>query len=229
MSSAYYNNIAPSLTSYAEFIQYTQNVNQDAAQRFWKAQLKGANRASFPPAPKSGSIEDKKSAFLTMRLELPKASGSMITTATVLRTAWALVLARYCETDDICFGAVVSGRQAPLNGIETMAGAVVATVPTRVRLQDQERVSELLKRVQRQTVDAIEFEQFGLQNISSLVLMKSLRATSQVCSSSNRTQRRRSSRTVCNNRSWNPFPHRSTEQMRPCLVTSAILLYFRLT
>ena len=77
-----------------------------------------------------------------------------------------MVLARYCETDDICFGTTVSGRHAPVSGLDRMAGPAVATVPVRVRLDKEKPVSALLEDVQAQASEMVAFEQFGLQNIS---------------------------------------------------------------
>ena len=73
-------------------------------------------------------------------VDLPPLSGASTTKATILRAAWAILLARYCDTHDVCFGASVSGRYASIPGVETMPGPMVATVPIRVQLDpEQER------------------------------------------------------------------------------------------
>nr|POF14196.1 nonribosomal peptide synthetase tes [Quercus suber] len=96
-------------------------------------------------------------------------SSSSITRATVLRAAWAIVLARYNDgTDDITFGAAVAGRQAPVAGVERMVGPVISTVPVRVKLSRHQPVGQYLRDVQAQGAEMIPFEQTGLQNIAKL-------------------------------------------------------------
>jgi Non-ribosomal peptide synthetase modules and related proteins len=86
----------------------------------------------------------------------------------MLRAAWAVLLARYCETDDICFGNTISGRHAPIPGVERMAGPAVATVPVRVQIDRRQTVSSFLLGIQKQASHMVAYEQYGLQNISKV-------------------------------------------------------------
>nr|WP_281378507.1 non-ribosomal peptide synthetase [Gordonia humi] len=52
---------------------------------------------------------------------------------TVLELAWATALMRATGSDDVCFGSVVSGRPAELEGSEHAVGLLFNTVVTRVR------------------------------------------------------------------------------------------------
>ncbi|KAG6038313.1 putative secondary metabolism biosynthetic enzyme, partial [Claviceps citrina] len=71
----------------------------------------------------------------------------------------------YTASDDVVFGATVTGRQAAIPGIERMVGPTIATVPVRVTIDWQARVEELLQTVQQQALDMAPFEQAGLQSI----------------------------------------------------------------
>lgn len=84
------------------------------------------------------------------------------------RAAWAIVLARYCDTDDVSFGATVSGRQAPVHGLENMAGPMIATVPVRVQTDRKITVSRFLLDIQGQASSTVPYELFGLQNITKV-------------------------------------------------------------
>ena len=57
-----------------------------------------------------------------------------VTVNTLLQMAWALVVSRLTDRDDVVFGVTVSGRPAELAGVETMIGLFINTVPLRVRL-----------------------------------------------------------------------------------------------
>ena len=58
-----------------------------------------------------------------------------------MQMAWALVLSRLTDRDDVVFGVTVSGRPAELAGVETMIGLFINTVPMRVRLDAGRRRS----------------------------------------------------------------------------------------
>jgi amino acid adenylation domain-containing protein len=160
---------APLVGQYAGFIKHISAIDRQAAVEYWQTQLKDAQRAAFPATADSiSSGAPSQSRTMTRQITFPRSTGSSITKATILRTAWAIVVARYCETDDVCFGVTVSGRNAPVPGLDRMAGPAVATVPVRVRLDQQRTVSQLLQAVQTQASEMIAFEQFGLQNIARI-------------------------------------------------------------
>ncbi|UKZ76547.1 NRPS [Trichoderma virens FT-333] len=168
--SIYQNIEAPKLESYSGFVQYTLQLDSDSSEKYWKTQLAGARRAVFP-LPRDDSIvtkSEKNIGISSKEIKLLRSTNGAITTATYLRAAWAILLARYCGTDDICFGASVSGRNAPLAGVENVLGLVIATLPIRVRLNPGQLLSEFLRDIQRQSTDMVMHEQFGLQNIARL-------------------------------------------------------------
>ncbi|GFP57079.1 nonribosomal peptide synthetase lcsA [Trichoderma asperellum] len=147
------------------------NIDPESASKYWTEQLYKAEKASFPPTNASLTNRPQSSKSvrsLVANLDLPDISATGITKATILRAAWAILLARYCDTDDICFGTTISGRQAPVPGIADMPGPTIATVPLRIRLDRQESVHSFLQSVQDRALTMVEFEQYGLQNIRKL-------------------------------------------------------------
>ena len=154
---------------FSRFIKYTMELDVTAAQEYWMKELHEAKMATFPPPPAASSDRKHQTRILSKSIALPSTSTGMgITKASIIRAAWAIVLARYCDTSDICFGAAVSGRQAPVPGLVEMPGPVVATIPVRVRLDSTQRVSALLHGIQSQATEMVAHEQFGVQNISKI-------------------------------------------------------------
>ena len=162
--SFYWDVEVPKLYPYADFIKYTMGTNLDEAADFWRRELEGAKQATFPPS------SQKQGTFKSMaqRLEFGKAESTSITKATVLRAAWAVVLARYCDTNDVTFGSVVSGRNASVEGLQYMPGPMIATIPVRVRMDQSQQVTGFLQAVQEQASQSVDHEQFGLHNIAKL-------------------------------------------------------------
>ncbi|KAK5988958.1 Nonribosomal peptide synthetase lcsA [Cladobotryum mycophilum] len=165
LQRVYKEGTASVLPSFANFVKFATQLDQKSAESFWLAQLKDAKNPSFPPA---NSGKYNKTRALKRSIILPSSKRTFVTKASVLRAAWALILARYSNTDDVCFGSAISGRQAPVPDLTEMAGPTVATLPIRVRLDAKKRVSAFLQDIQNQASDMIPFEQFGLQNIADL-------------------------------------------------------------
>ncbi|GFP57379.1 nonribosomal peptide synthetase lcsA [Trichoderma asperellum] len=152
---------------YSAFVRYTLSIDVEEASNFWSEQLKNAKRATYPPMP---HIESHTgiTRMLNKTISFPPSIKTITTKATILRATWAIVLARYCDSDDVTFGTTISGRQAPVPGLTEMPGPAVATVPIRIRVDASKPVSRFLSEIQSQATDMIEFEQFGLQNIIKL-------------------------------------------------------------
>jgi non-ribosomal peptide synthetase component F len=55
-----------------------------------------------------------------------------LTLNTVFQGAWAILLSRYSGERDVMYGSVVSGREVPFQGIESLVGLCVNTLPARV-------------------------------------------------------------------------------------------------
>ncbi|MGQ7199328.1 condensation domain-containing protein, partial [Escherichia sp. HC-TM1] len=48
------------------------------------------------------------------------ANRNSVTFNTVFQSIWGIILAKYNNTDEVVFGTIVSGREAPVDGIEKM-------------------------------------------------------------------------------------------------------------
>ena len=81
-----------------------------------------------------------------------------VTLNTVVQGAWALLLSRYSGSEDVVFGATVSGRPASLAGVEEMVGLFINTLPVRVEVKSEEGVGGYLRRLQEQQVEVRQYE-----------------------------------------------------------------------
>ncbi|MFD6860663.1 amino acid adenylation domain-containing protein, partial [Rhodococcus sp. NPDC060090] len=88
-----------------------------------------------------------------------------VTVNTVLQGAWAALLARTTGRDDVVFGTTVSGRPADLQGVESMVGLFINTLPVRVRLGDSATTEELLQRIQVDQASLLDHHHVGLAEI----------------------------------------------------------------
>ena len=169
----------PSLTPvrpFGEYIKWLQRRDRDALEHYWRETLRGftaptpilaAGRSSTGSAEANAVLERKLSVEVTDGLRA-QAAQHRLTLSTLVQGAWALLLSRYSASDDVVFGATVSGRPPEVPGIETMLGVFINTVPVRVRIEPDARASSWLSRLQAQHVERESFAAIPLTDIQKL-------------------------------------------------------------
>lgn len=149
------------------FIGYHLSIAPSDSDSFWRASLQGFQSDIFPQLPPA-TTQPKADTQLDFTSQLPRITRTGITSASLIKAAWALTVYHHTDTDDVVFGATVSGRSAPVAGIMDMVGPTIATTPVRVQIDKHASIGSLLSQVQSRATDMIPFEQAGLQNISKL-------------------------------------------------------------
>src|SRR5262249_2150115 len=84
-----------------------------------------------------------------------------------LQGAWALLLSRYSGEEDVVFGTTVSGRSAPLPGIESMVGLFINTLPLRVAVPPDIPLVRWLKDIQETNSELLQHEHVPLAEVQS--------------------------------------------------------------
>lgn len=148
------------------FVKYLTEIDPEASKAHWRAALADYTSEPFPPLqqpmePRPRSIELRVNS-------LPPVQVSDVTVATTIQAAWALTVSASSGATDVVFGTTVSGRSARLLGIENIAGPTIATFPFRVKVDFTETIPRFLQQVQKQSIDVIPHEQFGLHHIQNL-------------------------------------------------------------
>lgn len=143
------------LRPYRDYIAWLQQQDQAAAQHYWQQRLAGLSAPTNLPL--LGHKTDQPSYHIhhaalsnadSQRLQqFSQTQG--ITLNTLIQGVWGLLLRRYSREDAVCFGVTISGRQAPLSGIENMLGLFINTLPLYVSSQ-QPTVKDYLLAIQTQ-------------------------------------------------------------------------------
>ncbi|WP_164744553.1 condensation domain-containing protein, partial [Paenibacillus xylaniclasticus] len=162
---------------YSDYIDWLVSKDKGESLAYWKSYLMDYTVNPELPGQRTGQqpyvhreemlkIEEE----LTRRLE-EIARQNQVTLNTMMQTLWAIVLAKYNNIEDVVFGAVVAGRPANLTGVEHMIGLFINTIPVRIQFKSDERLEDVLKRVQLEALQSQEHEYVSLsevQNVSSL-------------------------------------------------------------
>ncbi len=127
---------------YRDYIGWLAGRDRDASEQVWREHLADLPGPTLLAAAMAG---DAQGTGLPRRTELRTdrdgtarlsegARSHGVTVNTLMQMAWALVLSRLTDRDDVVFGVTVSGRPPELSGVEAMIGLFINTVPLRVRL-----------------------------------------------------------------------------------------------
>ncbi|KAF2814013.1 amino acid adenylation [Mytilinidion resinicola] len=157
--------VAPA-AGYNQFIKLIEDVDPTASNTFWSQQLSQGAPQSFPALP-SATYQPSPDREVTKSIDIVS-SGNDFMLSTILRAAWAIVTGRYMGSDGVAFAATLSGRNAPIPGIETIVGPTITTVPIQIQMNQTSTVTQFLSRLQQQQADMIPFEHAGLQNIYAM-------------------------------------------------------------
>lgn len=163
---------------FREYVSWLGKNQTPALEAFWRQRLKGIRptpvrlRTPGPIAERAGTASAGR-AYLDLSSDLSAALATTarqahVTFSTVFYAAWSVLLARHTETDDVVFGAAVSGRPAELPGVEDMVGVFINTIPRRVRVDDSAEVGAWLREVQRDYFDTLPHQHAGLPDIRKL-------------------------------------------------------------
>ena len=146
------------------FVQHVAQLERQAAKDYWINEFINLEAHVFPALPLP-SYQPKAHQHRRHHIKKLTFEGRDFTTATAIRTAWAILLAYHTGVSDIVFGATVSGRQAAVESIDLIVGPTIATVPVRVAFSWDMLAADLVRQVQLQSAEMIEFEQMGLSQI----------------------------------------------------------------
>jgi non-ribosomal peptide synthetase component F/aryl carrier-like protein len=151
---------------FSSFIEYLGKTSPEKSRGFWKSRLLEVTPDHFPPQPRP----DEEPNFLEIRHSWPlrKTTGSNITSPTLIRAAWALLLSAYSHSEDVIFGETLSGRDINLENITHLVGPVLTTVPMRFQIDRNQSVSNFLSNVFQNTLSAIDHQHYGLAQIKRI-------------------------------------------------------------
>ncbi len=160
---------------YRDYIAWLQRRDLAAAEAFWRDGMQGfrsptplgVDRASAGAA-EAGRDHGERGRQLdaaTTAALVALARRNQATLNTVVQGVWGLLLSRYSGESDVVFGAVFSGRSAPIPGIESMIGLFINTLPVRIRIRPEAAFAAWIQEIQTSHLKLLEHESSPLLEI----------------------------------------------------------------
>jgi amino acid adenylation domain-containing protein/non-ribosomal peptide synthase protein (TIGR01720 family) len=171
----------PPVIPYVRYIQWLEAKDREKSKIYWAAYLDSYEEAaSIPPIEEPGfGVSGYRKEAVSLVLEKEKtaslkriAASRYVTLNTLIQASWGILLSRYNGTRDVVFGSVVAGRTAEIEGIESMVGLFINTVPVRVRYHRSTTFNRLIQRLQEEALDSEPHHHYPLANIQSETSLK---------------------------------------------------------
>ncbi|XP_044718948.1 condensation domain-containing protein [Hirsutella rhossiliensis] len=152
--TAAYDDIAlPPPPSFKQMVQFIGSIQKDETMSFWSNLLRGAQpcevAASFYPSDKT------KDTF--RYIPLPSR----------LTSAWGMVLSYLIGTNEVCFGYLASGRNAPVDDVEKIIGPLANMLVSRVDLRDS--AAKVLETSSDNSIEHLKYQHVSLAEIQHAI------------------------------------------------------------
>ncbi|GIC93053.1 nonribosomal peptide synthase [Aspergillus udagawae] len=167
-----------SAPSYGTYTSFLQKVPADTSLAYWTNRLSGASPCDFPPTPPSSSSgpgpevgkgpwSHVQADFDAVR-ELHKFRDTYgVTVASLLQLAWGLLLSRHAGLNDVVFGFLTNGRDAPIPGVDAMIGPMINMMVSRIKFDSNSDLTSAgaAKQVQEDFLEALQYRRTSLGEI----------------------------------------------------------------
>ncbi|KAK2671636.1 Polyketide synthase, phosphopantetheine-binding domain [Fusarium oxysporum f. sp. vasinfectum] len=171
ISNAYTNSLPPTRApSYKEYIKYISNQSTASSLDFWKGYLSGSQHTAFPTInPDLTAHRRLKSVAVHFdRFPELQSLGSKlgVTFSNIVMVAWALLLGAYTDRHDVCFGYLASGRDARIDGVESIVGPLINMLVFRFQFTPETLLKTLFHSARHDYMASLPHQHFSLSRVS---------------------------------------------------------------
>lgn len=165
----------PPARPYRDFLAWLAEQDEGASREYWRNALTGFTDVTPLPYRRSpqGEPQMRDVSLALGNAETARLADTArrhrLTANTFVQAAWALLLMRHVDRDDVLFGVTVAGRPTELDGIEGALGLFINTLPLRIRRPAPGAPAlDLLNALQAQNADMRQHEHVSLADIQLL-------------------------------------------------------------
>ncbi len=162
---------------FRDYIDWLQQQDISKAENFWRQALQGIKTPTPLSYIEIEKIDESSTQEVRYSEEIIQLSTTTtqalysfatqhrLTLATIINGIWAVLLSRYSCCNNILYGCTVTGRPADLQGVESMVGMFVNTLPIHVNIDTEQIFLSWLQRFQLQLVEVRDYEYTPLTDI----------------------------------------------------------------
>lgn len=148
-----------SIPRFSKVLEHINHRDEPADLKYWESQLAGAESCCLPDL--SGASENNRVQLQALDLNISAddlqsfCKMHQVTPFAILQAAWATVLRSYTFMDQVSFGYLASGRDVPIDGIESIAGALVNMLVSHTKFPPNVTALEVVTSIQNGLTDSL--------------------------------------------------------------------------
>ncbi|MDM9379453.1 SDR family NAD(P)-dependent oxidoreductase [Chlorogloeopsis sp. ULAP01] len=163
---------------FRDYIDWLQQQDISKAENFWRQTLQGVKKPTpltyIEKLEKTEPSSTQEVKYSEEIIQLPTkttqalqsfATQHRLTLATIINGIWAVLLSRYTCCNNVLYGCTVTGRPTDLQGVESMVGMFVNTLPIHVNIDTEQLFLSWLQHFQLQLVEVRDYEYSPLTEI----------------------------------------------------------------
>lgn len=157
--------------SYRQYLAWVDGKDASAAERFWRAELAGLQRA--PAAQAAATKADQPRFAETAHILEPDLSQRIrrfardhqLSEHTFYLAAWFMLTSRREQKSDLVLGVAITGRGAEFAQVEAMVGNTLNFQPMRIGVVQNAPWQDVLNAVRDKQIVLMNYESISLQDI----------------------------------------------------------------
>ena len=157
--------------AFARYVDWARGSSSATTEAWWRATLGGYQGSIRMPGVHRARRDEPATTAEEFRTVAPDTTARLNdlaqrlggTMATMVQTAWAIVVCRYTGTEDLVFGVTLATRRGSVPGAEAMAGLLINTVPFRVEINPARSVADTIRDVRHRWSELREHRQTPLR------------------------------------------------------------------
>ncbi|MEO1349845.1 MAG: condensation domain-containing protein [Cyanobacteria bacterium J06635_15] len=152
---------------FKHYITWLRQQDLSKAEVYWRSVLSDITAPTPLTYLEDASLSNREEKYDEALMTLSTAATEQLqalaqqhrlTLNTLFQGAWALLLSRYSCQNRVVYGCGVSGRPVDLEGVESMVGVFINTLPVCVNVDLEQPLLPWLKQLQGQLVELRQYE-----------------------------------------------------------------------
>ena len=156
---------------YSDYVRHIRSLAEDT--KYWKGYLDGLQPCHFPSLNASTTTPAFDTRNLrTVALEFDRypdlrqlAERTHVTLANVMHVAWGFVLRKYTGRDDVCFGYLTGGRDAPIENIDRIVGTLINMLCCRIQISRSQSLEDIFRMAQDDHLQSMRYQHCSLARV----------------------------------------------------------------
>ncbi|TGO63093.1 hypothetical protein BCON_0015g00220 [Botryotinia convoluta] len=160
--------------SFTPFLEHMNSIDIDSSDKFWESTLQGyypLHLEDVPNLPGQVEMDSTRIQKLTAQMPLSSVENNIkkhsTTSLAAFHAIWASIMSELFWSTDICFGNVVSGRTARVDGIERLVAPCFNTVPIRLENLHKSTYLEAFRKLQNANANSLPYQFTPLRRLQS--------------------------------------------------------------